>query len=128
MLVINIFTFLINQYRFMIRMLFINLSCFYWALNAIIIKFCHLNLYLTIIENCESCWICCMNSVAKFFNIFCCLNIRFFTTFNLSTRISSSFTFLHYSTMTTVFLNCLFSIAISLFIIVNFETVRYLIN
>ena len=128
MLVINAFTLSTDQYCFMIRMLFVNLFCLYWALNVMIIKFYHSNSCLTIVENCKSCWICCMNFAVKFFNIFCCLNTRSFTTFNFSARVSSFFTFSHYLTMTTMFSNCLFSIAISLFIIVNFKMMRYLIN
>ena len=128
MFVINAFTLSTDQYRFMIQMLSVNFSCLCWTLNVMIIKSCHSSSCLTIVENCESCWICCMNSAAKFFNIFCCLNTRFLTTFNFSTRVSSFFTFLHHSTIITVFSNYLFSIAISLFTIVSFETVRYLIN
>ena len=128
MLVINAFTFSTNQYYFMIQILFINILCLCWALNIMIIKFCNLSLCLTIVKNYKLYWICCMNSTAKFFNIFCCLNIKFFTTFNLLARVSLFFTFLHHSIMTIIFSNCFFSIAILLFIIVSFETMQYLIN
>ena len=128
MLVINAFTFSTDQYRFMIQMLSVNLFCLCWALNAIIMKSYHSSSCLIIVKNCESCWICYMNSAAKFFNIFCYLSTKSFTTFNFSIRVSSFFTFLHHSTIVTMFSNYLFSIAISLFIIVSFETVRYLIN
>ena len=128
MFVINAFTFSTDQYRFMIQMLFVNFFYLCWALNVMIIKFCHSSLCLTIVKNCKSCWIYCMNFAAKFFNIFCCLNTRFFTIFNFSTCVSSFFIFLHHSTIITMFLNYLFFIAISLFIIVSFEAMRYLIN
>ena len=128
MLVINAFTLSTNQYCFMIWMLFVNFSCLYWILNVMIIKFCHSSSCLTIVENCKSCWICCINSTVKFFNIFYYLNTKSFTTFNFSVRISSFFTFLHHSIMTTMLSNCLFFIAISLFITINFKAMRYLIN
>ena len=121
---INAFIFSSFQYFFIMWILFSNFFCFCCAFNVMMIKFYHFDSCRITIENCESCWICCINSTAKFFNIFCYFNIKFFTTFNFKNRIALFFVFRHHFIMTTMFLNFLFFNAISLFITINFETER----
>ena len=119
---INAFIFLSFQYRFIMRILFSNFFCFYCAFNIMMIKFCHFDSCRITIENCKSCWIYYINFATKFFNIFYYFNIKFFTIFNFKNLIVSFFAFQHHFIMTTMFLNFLSLNAISLFIIINFET------
>ena len=121
---INTFIFSSFQYSFIMRILFSSLFCLCCAFNVMKIKFCYFNSCCITIENCKSCWICCINSMTKFFSIFCYFNIKFLTAFNLRNLIASFFVFRHHFIMTTMFLNFLFSSAISFFITVNFGTVR----
>ena len=80
---INASIFSLFQYFFIMRILFSSFFCLCCAFNIMMIKFCHSDLCRITIENCKLCWICCINSTTKSFNIFCCLNIKFLTTFNL---------------------------------------------
>ena len=121
---INAFIFSSFQYFFIMRILFSNFFCLCCAFNVMMIKFYHFDLCRIMIENYKSCWICYINSAAKFFNIFCCLNIKFFTIFNFRNLIVSFFVFRHHFTMMTMFLNFLSFNATSLFIIINFGAVR----
>ena len=79
---INAFIFSSFQYRFIMLILSLSVFCLCCTFNVMMIKFCHFDSCRITIENCESCWICCMNSAAKSSNIFCYLKIKFFTTFN----------------------------------------------
>ena len=121
---INAFIFSSFQYFFIMRILFLSFFCFCCAFNVMMIKFYHFDSCRITIENCESCWICCINSTTKSFNIFCCFNIKFFTTFNFKNRIASFFVFRYHFIIMTMFLNFLSFNATLLFIIINFKTKR----
>ena len=121
---INAFIFSSFQYFFIMRILFSSFFCFYCAFNIMMIKFYYFDSCCITIENCKSCWICCINSATKSFNIFYYFNIKFFTIFNFKDLIASFFIFRHHFIMTTIFLNFLSLSATSLFIIINFEAER----
>ena len=124
MLDINAFIFSSFQYFFIMQILSSNLFCLCCAFNVMMIKFHHFDLCHITIENYKSCWICCINSAAKSFNISCCFNIKFLIIFNFKNRVASFVVFRHHFIIMTMFLNFLSFNAISLFIIINSKTVR----
>ena len=121
---INAFIFSSFQYFFIMRILSSNLFCFCCAFNVMMIKFCHFDLCRITIKNYKLCWIYCINSATKSFNIFYYFNIKFLITFNFKNRITSFVAFQHHFTITMMFLNFLSFNATSLFIIINSRTVR----